>query len=458
MYNLRSMFIRWLYLLVACAAVTACAAPVQTLKKSPNGRYLIDSNKVPFLIAGDSPQSLMVNIATNDADMYFADRQSHAFNSVWIDLLCTTYTGGNADGSTYDGILPFTGYLPGGANDLAHYDLTKPNEAYFARCDQMLQLANKYGLVVFLDPIETGGWMTTIMNNGAKNCRAYGRYLGKRYQNFPNIVWLSGNDDSTWRNVTQDVAVSAVALGIKQGDKQHIHTVEFTSPGGSLDNPRWAGIIKLNGSYTYNPTYAQILKDYQRKKFDPVFLVEANYEFENINGPVTTAPILRKQEYWANLSGATGQLYGNHATWTFESGWQGLLDTPGAIEMAYVGQLFGPRAWYQLVPDTNHVVVTAGYGTFSSNDTVDNNNYLTAGRTPDGTLVMAFTPVIQQFTVDMTKLSAPATAHWYDPSNGTYTIIVGSPLSNTGTQDFTPPGNNSDGDGGWVLVLETRSP
>ena len=172
----------------------------------------------------------------------------------------------------------------------------------------------------------------------------------------------------------------------------------------------------------------------------------------------TTPATLRQQEYWANLSGATGQLYGNHATWTFESGWQSLLDTPGAIEMAYVAQLFEPRAWYKLIPDTNHVVVTAGYGTFSSTDVVAANDYLTAARTPDGTLVMAFTPVVRQLTVDMTKLSGPATARWYDPSNGAYTTIGGSPLSNTGTQDFTPPGNNSDGDGGWVLVLETRPP
>ena len=458
MYNVHLMMARWICLLMTCVAVTAGAAPIPSVKRSSNRRYLIDPNNLPFLIAGDSPQSLMVNISTTDADMYFANRQSHGFNAVWINLLCTTYTAGNADGSTYDAILPFTGYLPGGANDLAHYDLTTPNEAYFERVDQMLNLANKYGLVVFLDPIETGGWTTTMLNNGAKNCRAYGEYLGERYESFTNIVWMSGNDDFMWPNAIQDIAVSSVALGIKQKDGSHIHTLELSSPGGSLDDPRWASIVKLSGSYTYNPTYAQVLKDYQRKKFEPVFLVEANYEFESLSGPVTTAAVLRQQEYWANLSGATGQLYGNHATWTFESGWQSLLDTPGAIEMAYVGQLFGPRAWYKLIPDTDHVVVTAGYGTFSSSDIVAANDYLTAARTPDGTLVIAYMPTVRQITIDMTKLSAPATARWYDPSNGTYTPIDGSPLSNTGTVDLTPPGNNSDGDGGWVLVLETLPP
>jgi hypothetical protein len=58
----------------------------------------------------------------------------------------------------------------------------------------------------------------------------------------------------------------------------------------------------------------------------------------------------------------------------------------------------------------------------------------------------------------MSRLSAPASAHWYDPSRGTYAAVAGSPLANTGTRKFTPPGKNGDGDGDWVLVLETKPP
>jgi hypothetical protein len=58
----------------------------------------------------------------------------------------------------------------------------------------------------------------------------------------------------------------------------------------------------------------------------------------------------------------------------------------------------------------------------------------------------------------MTKLSAPATARWYDPSRGTYVAVGKSPLPNKGNHNFTPPGNNADGDGDWVLVLETKPP
>ena len=43
----------------------------------------------------------------------------------------------------------------------------------------------------------------------------------------------------------------------------------------------------------------------------------------------------------------------------------------------------------------------------------------------------------------------------YDPTTGEYITVGGSPFANTGIRQFTPPGKNHDGDGDWVLVLET---
>ena len=80
------------------------AFPAYPLKVSGNGRYLVDRNNQPFLIAGESPQALMDNLSEEQADMFFANRQGHAFNTVWINLLCKPYTGGRTNGSTYDGI------------------------------------------------------------------------------------------------------------------------------------------------------------------------------------------------------------------------------------------------------------------------------------------------------------------------------------------------------------------
>jgi uncharacterized protein DUF4038/collagenase-like protein with putative collagen-binding domain len=436
-------------LLSLVMASQAVAAPAYPLQKSANGRYLVDQNNVPYLIAGDSPQALVVNLSTNDAQSFLADRATNGFNTVWVDVLCNTYTGGRADGSTFDGILPFTNMLATGS-----YDLTTPNEAYFARVDQALTMAAQQGLLVMLDPIETGGWLNTILDNGTINCRAYGRYLGNRYKNFNNIVWLNGNDYQTnnWSNPAVDTVVQAVALGIQDNDLRHIQTIELNYPtSGSLDDNSWAPIIALNASYTYYPTYAQVLFDYNRANFLPTFLVEANYEFENdwINNASG-----RRQEYWSLLSGACGQLYGNHYTWQFLPGWQAYLDTAGSTQMEYVTALFAPLAWYNLVPDQNHTLVTAGYGTFASTGSVNSSDYVAAARTADGTLALVYMPTRRTITVDLSQLGNPVTAQWYDPSRGLYTTVPGSPFTNASLQSFTPTGTNADGNGDWVLLLE----
>jgi hypothetical protein len=450
--------------LIACAAValsTASAeelpaeepkqpAPAFPLKSAEGGRYLVDQNGAPFLIAGESPQALMVNLSEKDAELFFANRQSHGFNAVWINLLCRKGTGGRADGSTYDGLLPFE----------RADDFTGPREAYFARCDRMIRLAEKHGLLVILDPCETIDHLQPMLKNGPKACREFGRYLGKRYKSFDNILWLHGNDFQTWKEADHDAVVTAVALGIKDNDTRHLHTVELNYlVSGSRDDSRWDSIIDLSAAYTYYPTYAQVLKEYNRKPAQPVVLIEADYEFERDSTPA----VLRRQEYWALLSGAAGQLYGNGYTWPFKDGWKEKLDTPGAKQMAHVQTLFGPRAWHKLVPDQQHKVVTAGYGTFDDTTTDGNryvmtSDYVTAGRTPDGTLVMAYLPSLRTVKVDMAQLAGPATARWYDPSCGTYTAVDGSPLPNSGKRDFTPLGKNKDGDGDWVLVLETAPP
>jgi hypothetical protein len=323
--------------------------------------------------------------------------------------------------------------------------------------DRMLNLAARYDLLVVLDPIETIGWLQILVDNGATKNRAYGQYLGNRYKNFDNIIWMSGNDFNSWTDPRYDVNARAVALGILDNDQRHIHTVELAIPvSGSLDDPDWVPIVSLDAAYTYYATYDRVLTEYNRTDHVPVFMVEANYEFEQNCAcfDFGSASTLRRQEYWTMLSGATGQLYGSTYTWRFRGEWQTNLTTPGAVQFGYVGALFGSRRWYDLEPDQNHTVVTAGYGTYISTSPFGNNNYVTAAATTDGALVMAYVPQIQTITIDMTKLSGPVSAQWFDPSDGTSHPIAGSPFANSDSRPFTHPGANSSGDVDWVLVLE----
>jgi hypothetical protein len=431
----------------------ASSPPLYPLRVGSTTRYLVDRQGRPFLIVGDAPQALIVNASLRDAETFFANRAARGFNSVWVNLLCRPYTGGRPDGTTYDGIAPFT--TPG--------NLSTPNEDYFRRADAIIRMAGRYGITVFLDPIETGGWLDVLRQNGVRKDFEYGRWIGERYRSFPNIVWFNGNDFQDWRVKANDAVALAVARGIRATDRHHIQTVELDAPtSGSRDDASWTPIIGLDAAYTYYPTYAQVLKEYTRPDFVPTFLVEANYEFEDAR-PKT----LRRQEYWSLLSGAAGQLYGSRYTWRFlpmrlvsnkygwraTRGWRNTLDSTGVAELEYVTKLFAPRAWFRLVPDQRHRLVTSGVGTFATRGHVDDSDYATAARTPDGKLGIVYLPTRRTITVDLRRLRPSVDAKWYDPTTGRFVAIGGSPFPNTGKRNFTPPATNASGDDDWVLVL-----
>ena len=47
---------------------------------------------------------------------------------------------------------------------------------------------------------------------------------------------------------------------------------------------------------------------------------------------------------------------------------------------------------------------------------------------------MAYVPSARTVTVDLSMLSGPVTARWYDPAGGTFTAIAGSPFANAGSR------------------------
>jgi hypothetical protein len=187
------------------------------------------------------------------------------------------------------------------------------------------------------------------------------------------------------------------------------------------------------------------------------------------------------------LSGAAGQLYGSSQTWQLLEGWESKLDTLGAAQLSHMKELFASRKWYDLIPDQAHTVVTAGYGVYScamgrflayagqdpnsfmatavvprirkrlAVASITDNACATAARTVDGSLLMAYVPTARTITIDMSQLAASAAGRWYDPTNGRYFDIPGSPFPNAGARQFDPPGPNGDGDGDWVLLLEAQA-
>jgi hypothetical protein len=436
------------------------------IKISSNGRYFTYQNGAPFMFVGEADWALIDMMSETQASSYLADRKARGFNTIFLDLFFGNQIGasyGNAADSTYDGINPFTAMYSG---NTAYYDITKPNPAYFQRVLDMINVAGKLGMNVMLDVDDNYIMGPTFTAEGATACTTLGTYLGKTFGGIPNLVWGQGNDYQDWPAV--DTLMEDVWSAIKAVDNTHLNTIELNwLESCSADDPTWASTITFNWSYSYWPMYPENYHLYGLTPAKPFILGETMYEQEGTSINDTGTPEnVRRQQWWTMFSGAAGFLYGS--TWSdkFLSGWQTSVDSPGAAQVGYLAATLAPFEWYNLVPDTGHTFVTAGYGTErpSLGNVLGGNasgtmtsNYVTAAVAPDGKFGGAYLPTTSTITVNMTKFSGSVSATWVDPSTGHSTVVSGSPFASSGTQQFTSPGNTSDGQQDWVLMFTSTA-
>ena len=440
------------------------AAPAYPLKIGANKRYLVDQNGIPFLWWGDMPWSLLVQLTKEEVEQYLENRRAKGFNSLIVNLIEHKFCD-NPPRNRY-GETPFTN----------GNDFTTPNEKYFSFVDWVINTAAEKGLQIVLAPAYLGwecgseGWCRVIKANGPAKCREYGHYLGRRYKDLPNLIWLMGGDanpDSVEEHIAQLVS------GIKEFDQTHLFTAQSAREHSAVDayGEAW---LDINTIYSRQNVIAETLRAYSgiakrqpknrgirywfsdailyfqstepspdsRDRVMPCYLHETAYEGEHD----TTHLQLRAHAYAPVLCGAMGQNYGNRPLWLFDTAWQSAMDSAGARSMLYPKVLFASRAWYQLVPDRDHKVLTAGYG--NVNDDFD---YAPAARTENGNTMIVYLPTARKITIDMNKISgSQARAWWYEPTTGKATAIGEIPT--TGSRDFTPPGS-----GDWVLVVDDAS-
>ncbi len=410
------------------------------LKVAANKRYLVDQNNAPFLVQGDSAWSLIVALNDTGVEEYLKDRRQKGFNTIIVSLIEHKFCTHPPRNLAGDG--PFT--TPG--------DFSTPNEKYFAHADWVIRKAAANGIQVLLFPIYLGasgsdeGWVEEALANGPEKCLAYGRYLGKRYKDFDNIVWMMGGDRHPGPALED---VDMVALGIKEYDRRHVFSAHCDSEHSAVDDYSDGRWLDFNTTYTYGIVHEKLLRDYNRKPAMPFVLIESSYEGEHNSSEVQ----IRRQAYWAILCGGFGHTFGNNPIWHFEGpglfpinmDWKQALNLPGSVDMQFWGELFRSRNWFDLIPDEKHEVVTSGLGEFEGLD------YLAAARTSDGNTVIAYMPTRRTVSVDMSKLAGrQIKAWWFDPRSGT--AAAGGMFPASRTHAFTPPG-----EGDWVLVLDNAA-
>lgn len=459
----------------------ATAGPSFITTVSADGHFFLDQFGRPYLVHGDSPWSMAIDISNADADWYFQQRAKQGFNSVLLSAFGGEGTGGgdSENFTTFDGVAPFV-----------DGDLTQYNEPYWQRLDGKIALAEKYGFTVFLYVMDTFGENGTFAEwdndhtpeHDYRVAKDYCSFVAKRYQDSPNVVYMLGGDYDNYIPTLyaggMDTMMKGCADSIKTAAPEKLLSIQLTGfpQSNSFDYPGWTTRPDFSFVYSYNPSYDATLQGYNHTwaatpTTRPALYMEGPYEGENNKGWPNGAPplTLRHQMLWAILSGSPGDFYGRGGVWQFDPGWQEkVLDTGVTAQLGKLTTFLASTDWYQLVPDQQNAFVTAGNGTpnsqggnglGTSNENVnpETDGYATAALTPAGSLGMVYVPTARTITVDRSKIPQLSKSVWIDPTDASAEPI---PAVFSGNDVTTPGVHESDLDGAgnptsdWLLVMK----
>src|SRR5262245_27280639 len=186
------------------------------LKISPNGRYLTDQHGKPFFYLGDTCWLLFQRLNRAEVDEYLKDRAGKGFTVIQAYVL-RGLARRHPDGAT-----SLLGEAP-----LVGRDPTRPNEAFFRNVDYVVNRANELGLVMAL--VTAKSWHVNRHPErvfDAKNARAFGQFLGRRYKDNA-VLWYVGGDSAPGSD--REVWV-AMARGLKDGSGGR-HLVSYHGHG-----------------------------------------------------------------------------------------------------------------------------------------------------------------------------------------------------------------------------------
>ncbi len=380
---------------------------------------------------------------------------------------------------------------------------------FWDHVDYVVNMAAANGMYISLHPT-WGDWVSgsyrgklpgdKVIFNETKAYK-YGQWLGHRYGEKQNIIWMLGGDRSaiydcktlrTSLDSIQDFRAiyRAMAEGLvdgTNGENNQDGLADYSktiisfhprkwAPNSSewFHNDRWLTFNSIQD--TPEDQVKSITHDYNLMPAKPTWLFEGRYE-----GRISAWGV-RYQAYQTSFAGASGHTYGATGLYLFGNDWRKLVLSPGIDQMKYLykiaREIWTDKQFLARMPDQGLIVgdegATIGDSDISTtnkegNITLDRvkdvgSNRITAIRDNDGKWAMAYSANGREITIDLSRLyKGTLNAYWFNPRNGkwhTDNAEVDKPkpfmsklATGKGSHTFDPPGE-SGSDNDWVLVLK----
>lgn len=434
------------------------------LRVSDDHRYLVHADGTPFFFLGDTAWELFHRADRDAAEFFLETRRSQGFTV--IQAVALAEFGGLTRPNPY-------GHTPLLDNNPATPEVKDgPGNDYWDHVDFVIQTAAKKGLYIGLLPTwgdkvnQRWGEGPEIFNE--ENARAYGKFLGTRYADTPNLIWILGGDrdaDDRHKRIWR-----AMAEGIKEGDKGR-HLMTYHPMGGRsssewVHDETWLDFnMQQSGHGAKNiPNFRKITDDYNREPTKPVLDGEPCYDNHPVrdnSGQWFDDQDVRQEAYWSLLAGSCGHTYGCHDIWQLYDGtpesrctdprtpWREAIHLPGAWDMLHVRRLMLSRPFPGRTPAQDILV----------ENIADGPSHRQAILGKDGAYAFIYTPDGTPITLKTERFSGESlTFTWFNPRTGELKKIgtrkkADIPTITLKTITLTPPGQIQRGND-WVLIVD----
>lgn len=492
----------------ALAGAHIWADDADELRVSANGRHLLQRDGAAFFPIADTAWAITWKLSREDVEYYLQRRKEQGFNTIAL-VAFPSYEGVRIEANAYgdnpfevrDGVWdpqqPIT--TPGeNPEDAAEYD-------YWDHLQYIIDLARAKEMAVIVLPAWGGcvagsyvkGEPTEEIILDSSNAYEYGRWIGQRFHDKENVIWMIGGDrsavygDRDYRPVFRAIA-EGVADGVNNvnaQDSQADYSTTLMSyhprkwhPNSSewFHNDPWLDFNSIQDQPT--DQIAAIEQDYRLSPAKPTWLFEGGYEARTRGDSVYKDWQVRFQSYQTVFAGGFGVTYGSMNVFHFDSGvssldepvttdnargWKAGLDEPGAVDMGHLADLMATLTTDQFlerIPDQTPLdgdtgAMDVGEGTRSS--------CLQATRGASGDYAMVYSANGRNIRIKLDQLSPDLkSAYWFNPRNGLWRVgenetteltafMKNIPSGPTApVQEFDPPDSVGDGND-WVLVLKS---
>jgi hypothetical protein len=481
-------------LILICQLGLFAQAPWQQhgkLEVSKNGHTIQHSDGTPFLWIGDTGWGMIQQLTREEIDQYLDNRQKLGFTVIQTVAFWYPHGGGMKSGpdnaANAYGFRPFKGdedspntskplIVAGGSPD-------SPND-YWDHADYTIQAVKKRNMYLALLPCWGRAYIAPQMGDSHQEfnvdeARTYGNFLGNRYKNEPNIIWVLGGDTKAYikdydknkkfQDWDRRDIFRAMAEGIAQGVTgqkpawNEAHSawkqlfMTYHPDGDATDNSsKWFhsdAWLTANGVEIWeevDKVYPVMRSEYLLDKpVKPSLFLEGSYEFGSYRhecGWVTPVKV-RRQVYHTFFAGGAGHTYGAGPIWAMRGTtgdyncgytWKQALDFPAGVQFAVIAKAFLEKYhWFQWMPDESIIEGSAG----------EKESLKVAVSSESSQFSLVYFSNNSSARIKNT-LNKEVAAHWFDPRTGQEEPSVS--FKQNEVREMNPPERWEDA----ILVLQ----